>query len=302
MKKISKIVTGIAMCGLVFATSTFSFAEKTAYPADFSLKLNGRDVKLENADILSIDGSTYLPLAALCKQLLGMNVDWNADTRTVEMWSITKPTDRGSHEFPVPIGVAVTGEFYNKTDKQYIPYNVSVTEVIRGSSVDQWLRKEYMSIVGNEYPVKESVVKKDGEKKDAFEKRQKAASDKYDKAVKAWEDKFEKYMDTLRGDTTKEFLRAKVRIDIVQSNSEFEYKTAANEFVPYSGNATVDGLLRQYVEYKVGTPKIRNEVAYAGKVLLTNGSYEGYYVVPVYKTDAQPRMIYKDGQCLALYN
>ena len=97
MKKLHKVITSLALGGVILTTTTCSFANtKVAYPADFGFKLNGRDVKLQNAEVFAIDGKTYLPLAALCRQLLGMTVDWNNETRTVEMWNITKPTDRGS--------------------------------------------------------------------------------------------------------------------------------------------------------------------------------------------------------------
>ena len=302
MKKLSKVVTGVALSSLVLASTAFSFAEtKAAYPADFLFKLNNRDVKLQNADVVAIDGRTYLPLAALCQQLLGMNVEWNGETRTIEMWNITKPTDRGSHEAPVKLGVSVTGEFYNKVDKKYIPYNVTVTEVVRGEMVDNWLREEYLSIAGNEYPVKETIVREKKEDYEAYKKRVERAEASYLSAVERWEEKYNKYIETLRQDSTREFLRAKIRIDIVQANSEFEYKTALKDLIPYSGSVNVDGLQRKFVQYSVVEPKIRAEVNYTGRTILTNGTYEGYYIIPVYKGDSEPRMIYKDGQCLALY-
>jgi len=302
LKNLSKIATSVAVGGLIVASTACSFANtKVAHITDFGFKLNNRDVKLENAEVVAIDGRTYLPLAALCQQLLGMTVEWNDATRTVEMWNITKPTDRGSHESPVPVGVSVTGEFYNKSDKKYIPYNVSVTEVIRGQAVDEWLRKEYMSLIGNEYPVKEEVVRGVKESADDYKKRVEKAETAYQKAVNSWEEKYAKYIVNLRQDSTKEFLRAKVRIDIVQANSEFEYKTSTKDLIPYSGSVTVDGLQRQYVEYDVKDPKVSAEVYYAGRSLLTNGTYEGYYIIPVYKNDTQPRVKYKDGQYLALY-
>lgn len=302
MKKLSKIATSVALSSVILATSSLTFANtKTAYPADFAFKLNNRDVTLQDADVVAIEGRTYLPLAALCQQLLGMTVEWNEETRTVEMWNITKPTDRGSHESPVPLNVSVTGEFYNKNEEKYIPYSVSVTEVVRGAEVDQWLRKEYMSIKGNEYPKLEMVVRGKDEAQDKFEKRVKKAQETYEKAVEKYEAKYNDYITELRQDPTREFLRAKIRIDIIQANSEFKYKTALKDLTPYSGSVNVDGLLRQFVQYTVKEPEIRAEVNYAGREILTNGTYEGYYVIPVYKEDTSPRIMYKDGQYLALY-
>lgn len=300
LKKISKKLIGsIIFCTMLFS-APFSYANtKIANVVDFSFKFNNRDIKLENADVVAIDGRTYLPLAALCQQLLGMTVDWVPETTTVEMWNITKPLDRGSHESPVPVGVFVTGEFYNKKDQKYIPYNVSVTEVIRGQAAEQWLRKEYMEF--NEYPEKEIVVKKSGEKNESYKKRVESAELAYEKAIKNYETKYDKYIEDLRQDETKEFLRAKIRIDIVQANSDFCYSTSLKDLVPYCGNVNVDGLQRQFVQYDVKTPKIRSEVNYSGHDILTNGTYEGYYVVPVYRNDLTPRIMYKDGQYLALY-
>lgn len=300
MKKLSKVVISTAIVGASLATSTFALANvKNANVVDFALKLNNREVKLENADIVAIDGRTYLPLAALCQQLLGMTVDWNAETTTVEMWNITKPTDRGSHESPVPLGVAVTGEFYNKTDKKYIPYNVSVTEVVRGNQAEEWIREQYVDL--NEYPVLEEVVREKGESGDKYKARVEKAKKAYETAVEKYEAKYNTYLEGLRQDPTREFLRAKVRIDIMQANSEFSYKTTLKDLIPYSGNVIVDGLQRQYVQYSVKEPKMRDEVNYSGRELLTNGVYEGYYIIPVYKNDMTPRIMYKDGQYLALY-
>lgn len=300
MKKISKkLITSMIFCAMSFAVA-FSYANtKVANVVDFSFKFNDRDVKLEDTNTVVIDGRTYLPLAALCEQLLGMTVDWVPETTTVEIWNITKPSDRGSHEFPVPVGIPVTGEFYNKNDKQYIPYNVSVTEVIRGHQAEEWLRREYMEF--NEYPQMEKVVKKSGEKNSQYKKRVENAELAYEKAVKNYEAKYDKYIEELKQDETKEFLRAKIRIDIVQANSDFCYSTNLKDLVPYCGNVNVDGLQRQFVQYSVKTPKIRDEVNYSGHDILTNGTYEGYYVVPVYKSDYTPRIMYKDGQYLALY-
>ena len=112
---------------------------------------------------------------------------------------------------------------------------------------------------------------------------------------------YNKYLETFRQDPNKEFLRAKVRIEILQADSEFLYETTLKDLTPYSGEVNVEGLDRKYVQYTVGKTQIRDELNYSGRKLLTNGTYEGYYIIPVYKNDTTPRVMYKDGQYLALY-
>lgn len=301
MKKIAKKIL-IFSLGTAIISSTFSLAETlNVNEVEFGLKLNDRVVKLENASMVTVNERTYLPLRALCEQLLGMTVDWNEAEKTIEMWNITKPMDRGSHESPVAIGKAVTGEFLNKNDKKYIPYNISITEVSRGASVDEWLKEQYMSLDGNEYPVMETVTRGKSETKADYEKRVEKAKTTYENAVAKYEAKYQKYIDDLKQDETREFLRARVRIDIVQADSGFLYQTAYSDLVPYCGDVNVGGLQRKFVQYKVGTPKITDEANYSGRKILTNGVYEGYYIIPVYINDRTPRVMYKDGQYLALY-
>ncbi len=67
----------------VEATKSVILGEKpsfTAYTGKVNIYLNGK--MMENAEAVIIDGSTYLPVRAVCEEM-HMNVEWNEETREV---------------------------------------------------------------------------------------------------------------------------------------------------------------------------------------------------------------------------
>lgn len=310
------ILSKLLVCVLVVATlvgTAFAYSEvREAFVVDYKIKLNNTEVKLAEKPVI-INDRTYLPVRTICEDALGMIVDWNQAEQTVEMWNITKPSDRGTHEYPVKVGTPVSGEFKSK-DKTNVTYSISVMDIQRGASVETELRNYWKQENPYNAPERPEVKSSDKNYDTKMENYRKSVA----KAEEAYADKINKYIGkmlqfndgavtglskdvslTSRGDY--EFVKAKVHIDIKPSASSFEYKTAVNDFIPYCGTVNVDGLNRQYVEYKQIAPIVVAEHAYAGKQILTNGITEGYMYFAVYKADATPRVMYKDGQYLGLY-
>lgn len=309
IKKVVAVVCLITLC----ATCVFAYGEiKEAISVDFKLKLNNTDVKVKE-DIVTINNRTYLPLRTVCEDVLGMTVDWNDVEKTVEMWNISKPSDRGTHEYPIAVGVPVQGEFKGKS-KGNIVYSISVQDVTRGTTVEQELKNYYMSenpYKALEYPNISNKDKDYNEKMSEYREKQRKNEQEYADKVNGY---IGKMLKLSKGSTDGkalstfmtyssdyEFIKAKVHIDIKPSGEAFEYKTAVNDFTPYCGTVSVDGLTRQYVEYDRISPVVVTEHAYAGKQILTNGITEGYMYFAIYKGDTTPRVMYKEGQYLALY-
>lgn len=314
--KLSMMCKGLA-CVLALATlvggTTWAYGEiREAFVVDYKIKLNNTEVKLAEKPVI-INDRTYLPVRTICEDALGMVVDWNQAEQTVEMWNISKPVDRGTHEFPVALGVPVSGEFKAK-DKANVTYSISAMDIQRGAAVETELRNYWKQ--ENPYKAPERPEIKSSDKN--YDSKMETYYKNVKKAEEAYADRINKYIGkmlniddgavtglskdvslTSKGDY--EFIKAKVHIDIKPSASSFEYKTGVNDFIPYCGTVSIDGLTRQYVEYKQIAPIVVQEHAYAGKTILTNGITEGYMYFAVYKGDTTPRVIYKDGQYLALY-
>ena len=279
MKKLTKLTALLMTIALVVSCVTVSAYDKHVETVNFKIVLNNRDVNLDK-EMVTINDSTYLPLRALCEELLGMDVTWHQDTQTIELWNITKPVDRGSHEAPIPLKAAVTGEFQAK-DKTYVNYEFAIESIERGKSAYTKVENWYRQIHPYEAPDNEAQAAK---------------------ARAKYEEKVAKYMQDVLGDSSKyEILIAKAHIDIKPSASTFELKTSDKDITPYCGIVNIDGFDRKYVEYSVPKVDMPSENAYAGRTILTNGIQEGYVVLRVYKNDTTPRIMYKDGQYLSLY-
>lgn len=316
MKK--RILSGILATVLILSTlcvGVYAY-DKYVAPANFKINFNNNPVKLTK-EIVTIDGSTYLPLRALCEEMLGMTVDWNGDTQTIDLWSITKPHDRGTHEYPVAKGVGVLGSFKAKKDG-FVNYEIAIKDIQRGSSVESELRRIWESQNPFEAPKNNVGSRNDYDSTKDYNKAVNAYQEKLSEAQQNYADKENKYIAKLlhinsdsveglsksdvltnRGDY--EIMKVKIRMDIKPSGLDFEYKTAVRDFTPYCGDTTVNGLQRKYVEYESITPEIPTETSYQGKTILTDGVTEGYMYFAVYKNDSTPRVMYKDGQYLALY-
>lgn len=283
MKKTVKIISGILASIIALSSISVYAYDKYVEKVNFKIVLNNREVELpKDIDIVTINDSTYLPLRALCETVMGLDVIWHGDTQVIEMWNITKPEDRGSHEVPIPLGAGVSGEFQAK-DKSYVQYDFAIEDIIRGSEAYSKAENWYKQVEPFEY---------NGDNSDA--KKRKEAQDKYDEKVL-------KYMNGLIGGSDFELLIAKVHMDIKPSASSFEYKTNDSDLTPYCGTVTVQGNQRQFVEYSVPSSKMPSDLKYGGRTILTNGIQEGYIIFRVYKNDEKPRIMYKDGQYLALY-
>lgn len=316
MKK--KILSSILVFVLLISTfcvGVYAY-DKYVAKADFKINLNNNPVKLTK-EIVTIDGSTYLPLRALCEEMLGMSVDWNGDTQTIDLWNISKPNDRGTHEYPVAKGVGVTGEFKAKKGGN-VTYEISVQGVQRGSSIETELRNIWESKNPFDAPENKVGTRSDYNSSKDYNKAQNDYQEKLAKAQQSYADKENKYIaqllhidkDTVDGMSKStvltnkgdyEFMKVKIRMDIKPSGLEYEYKTSVSDFVPYCGDTTVQGLQRKYVEYTKISPEVPIETSYEGKSILTDGVTEGYIYFAVYKNDTTPRVMYKGGQYLALY-
>lgn len=316
MKKriISSVLVGIMIVSSL-CVSVYAY-DKYVAKADFKINFNNNPVTLTK-EIVTIDGSTYLPLRALCEEMLGLTVDWNGDTQTIDLWSITKPHDRGTHEYPVAKGVGVLGSFKAKKDG-FVNYEIAVKDIQRGSSIETELRNTWMKqnpFTPPEYNVGE---RRDYDSTKEYNEALAKYEQKVSKAEQEYADKLNKYIAKLlhiNGSSVEgssknisltssgdyELMKVKIRMDIKPSGLDFEYKTAVKDFTPYCGDTTVNGLQRKYVEYEVIAPEVPTETSYEGKTILTDGVTEGYMYFAVYKNDKTPRVMYKDGQYLALY-
>lgn len=319
MKKLSfRKVLSTCLVGVMListcAVGVYAY-DKYVAKADFKINLNGNPIRMTK-EMVTIDGSTYLPLRALCEEILGLTVDWNGDTQTIDLWNIAKPTDRGSHEFPISKGVGVVGDF--KAKDGFVTYEISVPTVTRGSSIESELRQEWRKKNPFKEPENNVGERNDYDTSKKYNEAKSKYEEKYNKARQEWMDKENEYIakllhlnaSTVKGLSNStvltnqgiyELMKVKVRLDIKPSGLAFEYSTAAKDFTPYCGEATVDGLQRRFVEYEVITPDVSSELGYAGKTILTDGVSEGYMYFAVYKNDATPRVMYKGGQYLALY-
>lgn len=313
-KLISSILAGVmilsSLCVGVYAY------DKYVAKADFKINFNNNPVNLTK-EMVTIDGSTYLPLRALCEEVLGLTVDWNGDTQTIDLWNITKPNDRGTHEYPVAKGIGVVGSFKAKKDG-YVTYEIAVKDIQRGTSVETELRNYWMQ--QNPFNPPESNVgsRNDYDSSKKYNEALAKYQEKLAKAEQDYADKLNKYIakmlgieenmvtglttgSSLTSKSDYEFMKVKVRMDIKPSGLEYEYKTAVDDFTPYCGDTMVNGLQRKYVEYKAIKPVVPTETSYEGKTILTDGVTEGYMYFAVYKNDSTPRVMYKGGQYLALY-
>lgn len=296
--KVCGIVAAALCVGIVTSVAAYNVYEATEAP--FKIKMNGSDVTISETPV-TINDRTYLPLRTVCEDILGMQVDWYGDTQTIDLWNITKPNDCGTHEFPVKAGVPVSGTFKDK-EKKDVVYSISVQDVTRGSAVESELRaywKEENPYKTTIKPGQNNSEKEAENRRKYIDRLNKYICDMVD--VQPIEGLNESDMVTTKSGCNLEFMKVKLQINIAQADSKFEYNTAVNDFTPYCGEATVNGLHRKYVEYKRINPIVVGQDAYAGKTLLTNGTTEGYMYFAVYKGDATPRAMYKDGQYLALY-
>lgn len=306
MKKRSVAIITAALC-VATVTSVAAYNVYQATEAAYKIKMNGADVSIKETPVV-INDRTYLPLRTVCEDVLGMQVDWNGDTQTIDLWNITKPNDRGTHEFPVKAGVPVSGTFKDKSGQDVV-YSISVQDITRGTAVENELRNywkkdnEYKTTLKSSYKDKderEKAYEKEAENKQKYADRlNKYICDMLD--LEAVTGLSESAVMSNTSGCNMEFLKVKLQLNIAQSASKFEYKTAVNDFTPYCGEANVNGLQRKYVEYNKINPTVVAQDTYAGKTLLTNGVTEGYMYFAVYKGDATPRVMYKDGQYLALY-
>ena len=91
-ERIQGILIGVAIT--IAFIGTLSFASQRAeyverFYKDIKITLNGiivepKDVNGNDAEPFIIDGTTYLPVRAICNAL-GLKVNWNAETNTVEL-------------------------------------------------------------------------------------------------------------------------------------------------------------------------------------------------------------------------
>ena len=89
--KVKKIILGMAfVASLVLASVSFaSTASYTALKASFKVLVNGTELKSDKP-IVTINGTTYLPLSAVGKAL-NVNASWNAKLKRVEIGKVIAP-------------------------------------------------------------------------------------------------------------------------------------------------------------------------------------------------------------------
>jgi len=100
-----------------------------AITASFPVYVNGSEFKTDKP-IVTIDGNTYLPLAALSDSL-GVQVSWNAELSRVEIGEDKQQQASYSRSNPAPIGTEQTAVIDTITENYTA--TVKVSEVIRGS-------------------------------------------------------------------------------------------------------------------------------------------------------------------------
>lgn len=84
-----KFISG-TLCGAVLTTSIIAFAANyEAITATFPVFVNGVEWTTDKP-VVTIDGSTYLPLRAM-GNALGVPVNWNEDLRQVEIGNTSSP-------------------------------------------------------------------------------------------------------------------------------------------------------------------------------------------------------------------
>ena len=303
IKNAKKIVALGLATSLVIAGSTVTNAEvgdaKAAQVVGFNVELNGTPVYLDD-EIVAIDGRTYMPVRSVCENMLGMVVDWIPETNTVSCWNMTKPQDTGTHEFPVSTGVPVTGQFDSSDPENPVNYTITISDIMRGDSVEKILQDEWMLANPYEEDREASAQEKKEARQDYIDDMYDYLADMLNMEITSGHIK-EGTMLSSTNDSLYQFLRCKVHIDIKKSPAEFTYTTSSGDFTPYCGTVVVDGLTRQFQQYGSIDPTVQSEYSYAGRTILTNGIQEGYMYFVVYRGDTQPRVMYTGGQYLALY-
>lgn len=143
MKK--NFLTGFLTGAVIFGSVTsFAMMSYQAYVADFNVMLNGEKWTCDKP-IVTIEGSTYLPLKAL-GDALNVKVNWNNDLRQVEIGDTPNLTEKYSRKNPAPIGVTQTVEVSDILEEYTA--NVTVKEVLRGKKA--WTKIENANMFNDE--------------------------------------------------------------------------------------------------------------------------------------------------------
>ena len=95
------LIMAILSCTVIPALAVPTSKEITAYYNDIKIVIDGeliipRDVEGNIVDPFISDGTTYLPVRAMC-EAIGYNVEWEGSTQTVFVSSALTPEhDQGS--------------------------------------------------------------------------------------------------------------------------------------------------------------------------------------------------------------
>lgn len=140
----TKMFGGLAMkkflygllVGLLLSIGITAFAAEqlTAYRASFPILVNGKEWKTDKP-VVTIDGSTYLPLRAL-GEALGVKIEWNSKLKRVEIGET--PTTGYSYSNPAPINTAQVIQVDNILQKYKV--EMSVKDIIRGEEAWQLVK------------------------------------------------------------------------------------------------------------------------------------------------------------------
>lgn len=127
-KTIFGIIIGLVIgtFGMVFAQEIATYVVETA---NFPILVNGKEFKTDKP-IVTIDGSTYLPLRAI-GEALGVKINWNEEKFQAEIGEMPDAS-KYSRLNPAPIGIIQVVTFENILDK--CTAEVTVKEVIRGNN------------------------------------------------------------------------------------------------------------------------------------------------------------------------
>lgn len=282
---VSRLVLAMAIVSLsVPVIAADSVNTKTGDVKKISIELMKKKYTPKDGALV-VDGTTYLPMRYIFEEILGYNVKFDSGKGliTVNETKEEFKIDTNTHLNPFDLNTPVNGVVGKKGEET--PYTMTISNVIRGKEAYEALEDYiHMSAGTGDYAPKGTQ------------------SDKKQKDI----DKVRSTLDNeLKGPGNPEFLIFTVRLQVGNNGgdkSAVVMSTSSNDFTGVCGdNIKIEGLDKQYNQYKSYKPSIHEDLRYWDRKLYSDGVSEGIMVVKVYSDDKTPRVQNKQGQWFKLY-
>lgn len=135
-----KVFLGLVL-GLTISCFAVVFAEEfVAERASFPILVNGQEFKTDKP-IVTINGSTYLPLRAI-GEALGVRINWNEEKKQAEVGEPT-PVNNNKFSFKNPGNIGETQVILTNDGDAVEKYSVTLSEAKRGDDAFLYLKNNY---------------------------------------------------------------------------------------------------------------------------------------------------------------